>query len=432
MILACFMMILIGAAVALPLTALLARLGHRLGTFDSAGVPGQIKPPPRRIPNTGGIAVFCGVTVPMAVGLLVVHAAWGVDAAGQVTATGLGSWLESVFPGVAPHVPGILLRGPEAVVLMAALAVVHGMGLVDDRRPMRAIPKLVIMIGVTSALAVLTGSRLLTALDGLAGGAWLSYAVTVLWLIVVMNAMNFLDNMDGLSGGIGLIASAFFLAATLTTEHPQWFIAASLSLLIGSLAGFLWFNAPRPWSQRGARIFLGDGGSLVVGLLLGFLTVRTTYIDHAATADALRPSPWYSVFMPVIVLAIPLYDFTTVVTLRVRQGKSPLVGDLQHVSHRLVQRGLSRRGAVYVLWALTAATGCGAVALRSLQDWQALLVAAQTLMILGVLFAIEHASRHAATALSQHRNAAPESAAGDHAPRSSTAENPPARSAEPS
>nr|HRJ49738.1 MraY family glycosyltransferase [Phycisphaerales bacterium] len=267
---------------------------------------------------------------------------------------------------------------------------------IDDRRPMKALPKLAVMIGVTAALCGITGSRLLTVLDGPAGGGWLSYSVTVAWIIIVMNAMNFLDNMDGLSGGISVIAGCFFLAAALLGPDPQWFVASCLALLIGSVGGFLISNAPLPWSDRGARIFMGDGGSLVIGLLLGFLTVRTTYADLPPSGDSPADrTTWFAVFMPVLVLAIPLYDFATVVALRLRQGKSPLVGDLQHVSHRLARRGLSRRGAVYVLWALTAATSCGAVALRSLDDWRAALVVAQTLMILGVLFAVEHASRHA-------------------------------------
>lgn len=419
MLWACLSLILVAAAVSLPFTAILVRLGHRLGTFDTPGVPGQVKAAQRRIPNTGGVAVFWGIAAPMLAGLLAVSIPSGVGPTDPATTPSPGRWLGSLIPPLKPHLSGIVERVPEAMILLAALAIVHVMGLIDDRRPLKAIPKLAIMVCVTSALALLTGSRMLTALDDYAGGPWLSYVITIMWLIVVTNAMNFLDNMDGLSGGIALIASAFFLGGTLTTVHPQWFIAASLALLIGSLAGFLFFNAPRPWSDRGARIFMGDGGSLVIGLLLAFLTVRTTYIDGGPPSDWVQDpgvvctlwnySSWYAVFMPLIVLAIPLYDFTTVLILRLRQGKNPLVGDLQHVSHRLVQRGLSRRGAVYVLWALTAATGVGAISLRSLNDWQAILVGAQTLFILCVLFALEHASRHAVPAIAEQRATPPSS-----------------------
>jgi UDP-GlcNAc:undecaprenyl-phosphate GlcNAc-1-phosphate transferase len=100
--------------------------------------------------------------------------------------------------------------------------------------------------------------------------------------------------------------------------------------------------------------------------------------------------------MPLVVLAIPLYDLVAVTLIRLRQGKSPFVGDQQHFSHRLVLRGLSPRGAVIVIWAATAVTGIGGVALGSLEAWQAILVGVQTLLVLLVIALLEHASRRAA------------------------------------
>src|SRR5690606_21905185 len=103
--------------------------------------------------------------------------------------------------------------------------------------------------------------------------------------------------------------AALFLVAALL--NAQWLIAAMLALLIGSLAAFLCFNFPP------ASIFMGDGGSLVVGFLLAFLTIRTTYFGHDPDTG------WYGVFMPLVVLAIPLYDLVSVTLIRLRQGKSP-------------------------------------------------------------------------------------------------------------
>jgi UDP-GlcNAc:undecaprenyl-phosphate GlcNAc-1-phosphate transferase len=174
-----------------------------------------------------------------------------------------------------------------------------------------------------------------------------------------------------------------------TILNAQWFIAGTLALLIGGLIGFLAFNFPP------AKIFMGDGGSLVVGFVLAILTARTTYFDPSQPDYALGGG-WYGVFMPVIVLAIPLYDFVSVSLLRLKQGKSPFVGDQQHFSHRLVQRGLSKRGAVIVIWGATAVTGIGGIALGSLKGWQALLVGAQTLLVLMIIALLEHASRRAA------------------------------------
>jgi UDP-GlcNAc:undecaprenyl-phosphate/decaprenyl-phosphate GlcNAc-1-phosphate transferase len=176
---------------------------------------------------------------------------------------------------------------------------------------------------------------------------------------------------------------------TATILNAQWFIAATLALLLGALIGFLIFNFPP------AKIFMGDGGSLVIGFLLAILTARTTYYNPDVEGYALGGG-WYGVFMPIIVLAVPLYDLITVTIIRLRQGRSPFVGDQQHFSHRLVQRGLTKRGAVIVIWAATAVTGIGGIALGSLQPWQAVLVGVQTMLVLLMFALLEHASRHAA------------------------------------
>lgn len=388
MLWACLSLMVAAATLSIPLCAILIRIGHRLGTFDSPGVAGQVKVASRRVPNTGGVAVFWSMAFPMVVGL----AALGFEG-------DLSSWLIEHIPGLGVHLPGIRERVPEAIALVVAMLVIHVLGLIDDRRPMRALPKLLIMAGVATGLCVFTQTRVLTSLDGLAEGPWLSYTITILWIIAITNAMNFLDNMDGLSAGVSLIASLFFLVGTLASPQPQWFIAAVLALLIGGLCGFLVFNAPRPWSDRKASLFLGDGGSLVVGLVLAFLTARTTYFTETTpSGDVAALGTSYSVFTPIIVLAVPLYDFTTVVLLRLSQGKSPFVGDLQHISHRLVERGFTRRGAVYLLWAFTAATACGAVTLPlQHSDFAGRAIVIQTLVILGVLGALERGSRHART-----------------------------------
>ena len=146
-----------------------------------------------------------------------------------------------------------------------------------------------------------------------------------------------------------------------------------------------------------ARIFMGDGGSLVVGFILAVATARTVYIDPSQP-DYPLGTAWYGVLMPVVVLAIPIYDFTSVTFVRIRQGKSPFVGDQQHFSHRLVQRGLSRRGAVVVIWCLAAVTGISGIALGTLLPWQAALVGVQTLLVLLVLAIFEYASRRAGDA----------------------------------
>jgi UDP-GlcNAc:undecaprenyl-phosphate GlcNAc-1-phosphate transferase len=184
--------------------------------------------------------------------------------------------------------------------------------------------------------------------------------------------------MDGLSAGVAAVCAAAFLVTTLSIG--QWFVAAVLALLLGALIGFLCFNFPP------ASIFMGDSGSLLIGLVLGVLTIRTTYLPAGADLAA----GWYAIFAPLIVLAVPLYDMIVVSCIRIARGRSPFVGDTNHFSHRLVARGMSRRTAVLCIWLITAATSVGAMLLPHVRTtFTAVLVFAQTLLILGVVMLLE-------------------------------------------
>ncbi len=360
----------VGLVISLPLTAVLIRVGHQMNALDSPGAAGHRKEL-RRVPNIGGVAIFAGVALPMLVGVLALE---------LVSAEQWGRWLPALEPLLPRVLAGDAAVRPSVVTaigLLGCMTLMHVTGLVDDRRSLSAGLKLLVQIGAAAVMAVFFDVRLLTLLGDVP-----SVIVTVLWIVTITNAINFMDNMDGLAGGVSAIAAALLMAATIINE--QWFIAGVLALLVGSLAGFLVFNFPP------AKIFMGDGGSLVIGFLLGVLTARTTFL-HPDLGGG-----WYAVFMPVIILAIPLYDFASVTLIRLKQGKSPFVGDQQHFSHRLVQRGLSRRGAVIVIWCMTAVTGIGGISLGRLEAWQAALVGVQTLLILLMLALLEHASRHAA------------------------------------
>jgi UDP-GlcNAc:undecaprenyl-phosphate GlcNAc-1-phosphate transferase len=183
--------------------------------------------------------------------------------------------------------------------------------------------------------------------------------------------------MDGLTGGVASVCTTAFLVTTLLIG--QWFVAAALALLLGSLLGFLWHNFPP------AKIFMGDGGSLVTGLLLGILTVRTTCLPPGAAWS----QRWYAVFAPLIVLALPLYDLIVVSAIRMARGKSPFVGDTNHFSHRLVARGMSRRTAVLCLYLVTASTSIAAILLPQVNGHFAILIFVQTILILGMVALLE-------------------------------------------
>jgi UDP-GlcNAc:undecaprenyl-phosphate GlcNAc-1-phosphate transferase len=195
------------------------------------------------------------------------------------------------------------------------------------------------------------------------------------WIVLIVNAFNFLDNMDGLSAGIAVITSSIlFTAAAL---NGQVFIGAMALIFIGTLLGFLVFNFPP------AKIFMGDAGSLVVGFFVALLSLRTTYYNQAQSGQ------WYSVFVPLIVMAVPLYDFISVTLLRVCQGKSPFVGDTQHFSHRIKKRGLTDTQTVLTLYLATLCTGLSATFLYQVNLAGVVLIFAQTVMILFIIAIFE-------------------------------------------
>lgn len=368
------LLIPIAFVIALAATRVVRSLSRRAGALDSAPMAGQIKES-RAIPNTGGVAIVLGIVLPI-LGVILVAGVLGEGFARAVLPVNQAD-------RIARHLPGLASKIPLGLAFLGCLLAIHVTGLIDDRRPLGPVFKLLVMVVPALVMALFADTRLLTLLDQYPGGYALSVIVTVLWFVAVTNAMNFIDNMDGLSAGVALVCSACFLVAALMSA--QLFVSAVLALVIGSCAGFLVFNFPR------ASIFMGDGGSLVLGFTLAFLTVRTTYTGESPTGEPLAGG-WYAVFMPLVVLAVPLYDMLSVTLIRLKQGKSPMVGDMQHLSHRLVKRGLSTNAAVMVIWGMTAATGIGGIALGSLAPWQAVLVGVQTVLLLAVLGAFEFAS----------------------------------------
>ncbi len=204
--------------------------------------------------------------------------------------------------------------------------------------------------------------------------------LSAFWVVLIINAFNFLDNMDGLSAGIAVIASCIlFVAAALS---GQVFVGGLALVLVGALLGFLVFNFPP------AKIFMGDAGSLVVGFFVAILTLRTTYYREAESGR------WYAVLMPLLVMAVPLYDFISVTLLRIAQGKSPFVGDTQHFSHRLKKRGLTDTQTVLTLYLATLCTGLGATFLNQVNPGGAILIFTQTFMILAIIAILEHSAKN--------------------------------------
>jgi UDP-GlcNAc:undecaprenyl-phosphate GlcNAc-1-phosphate transferase len=346
-------------------TWLMKRIAPRFGFVDHPGGR-KIHQNPR--PLGGGVAIFLAFVLPVVAGLVVVAAHHHLR-----SPTG-----HADTDHLAAYWSGAYERAPMMLGVVIATLLMHLLGLWDDRRALGPYIKLFFQLAIIAAVVTLLDVRSLTFLDAWGMGRFPSIALTVLWIGAITNAFNFLDNMDGLSAGVAAVCTAAFLFASISIE--QWFVAAGLSLLLGSLLGFLCFNFSP------ASIFMGDSGSLVIGLLLGVLTVRSTYLPTGENFGA----GWYAVFAPLIVLAVPLYDLIVVSTLRLLRGRSPFVGDTNHFSHRLVARGMSRRTAVLCLYLITAATAIAAIILPHLQSaLLAKLIFLQTWLILGVVALLE-------------------------------------------
>ena len=356
-------------AVAWVGTLAMRRLAQRFGFVDR---PGHRKVHVAATPLGGGVAIFLGFALPLLLGVLIVPRLPPAPGSAMANATAAGRY-------VADLQGGVVRQTPMALGLLGAMLATHLLGLLDDRRAMGPFAKLFAQLAIGAAFVTLFDVRALTFLDSrLPLGRLPSIALTVLWVTAITNAFNFLDNMDGLSAGVAAVCTAGFLATALSIE--QWFVAAALALLLGALLGFLCFNFPP------ASIFMGDAGSLVVGFLLGVLTVRTTFLRRGEDFGA----GWYSVFAPLIVLAVPLYDLVVVSAIRLSRGKSPFVGDTNHFSHRLVARGMSKRTAVLCIYLVTAATAIAAVILpHARSTFVAVLVFCQTVLILGVVALLE-------------------------------------------
>ena len=350
--------------VSLIATAAMKRIAPAIGFVDK---PGHRKIHANPKPLGGGVGIFAGIALPVLLGLGALHLI-NIEPVGE-------GIIRRVTTSLSVHQPGIRHQTPMALKLFLAMLAMHILGLRDDRKAMGPYSKLFIQLAIVAGLVLWADLRALTALDSLGLGRWPSVVLTVLWITGISNAFNFLDNMDGLSAGVAAVCTAAFLVAALGIG--QWFVAAMLAMLLGALVGFLFHNFPP------ASIFMGDSGSLLIGLVLGVLTIRVTYLTGPLAQG------WHSVFAPLIVLAVPLYDLIVVSIIRISRGKSPFQGDTNHFSHRLVARGMSRRTAVLCIWLITAATSMAAILLPHVDTFGAILIFGQTLLILGVVMILE-------------------------------------------
>jgi UDP-GlcNAc:undecaprenyl-phosphate GlcNAc-1-phosphate transferase len=336
------------ATLAVPATVAFAR---RLGVIDQ---PGARKVHGAPTPRLGGIAVFISFMSVVGAGYLLAPHLAGIPFVRDHFASAL------VFLADAHLVETKLL----GVLVGSTLA--FGIGLVDDVTKGRFPAHWKALGQIVAALVLVVVDVRTTFLPAV----WPNVLVTLLWVVGVTNAFNLLDNMDGLSAGVAFVASGVLLLnAWLLGE---FFISLLLLAFMGSLAGFLFFNF------HPASVFLGDCGSLFIGYVMASLTILEHYVSHAS-------GTLFPVLMPVVVLAVPLVDTATVVTIRLREGRPIYVGDARHLSHRLLSLGFSQRATALFIYLVTLCLGLGVVNLANASLGEALIILLQSAVFVALI-----------------------------------------------
>jgi UDP-GlcNAc:undecaprenyl-phosphate/decaprenyl-phosphate GlcNAc-1-phosphate transferase len=291
------------------LTPLAIRFAPRIGAIDHPDLQRRVHRQP--IPRTGGLAVaatFVGVGV-------------------------LGIVANEILQ-FAPPLRAV--RGPQVLALLGGVAVGATLGYLDDRYQLRARWQLTGQL-VLAAIALVAGILIDDMVNPLGGPAIrfdgaAAMAVTAVWVVGMINSANFVDGLDGLLTGIAIIATVTLGIISLVATPIQPVVAVLCALLAGALLGFL------PYNFHPARVFIGTAGVFAVGYALAVLSVLGT----AKVAVAL------------LVLGVPIIDTFWIIIRRVASRRSPFDADRGHFHHRLLDLGLSHRGAVLLIYALCA------------------------------------------------------------------------------
>lgn len=295
--------------VAWILTPIAIRLAPRLGAVD--------QPAPRRVhctptPRFGGLPLYGGFFAALVVSLVFPRS--DVNEMARLAGLTLGATL------------------------------LFFVGAYDDHRELSATPQLLAQLG--AAICAVTSGVVITQVQNPFGGTlefapWFAIPFTLFWIVGMTNTINWLDGIDGLAAGVVGIAGVLLFIHTLRLPQEQMSIALLALALVGTVLGFLLFNFPP------AKIFLGSAGALVLGYLLGVLSI----IGAARVAFAL------------LVLGIPILDVAWQIVSRVRAGQSPFHATRTHLHHRLLDSGLSQRTVVIIYYAFTALSGVLALGL---------------------------------------------------------------------
>jgi UDP-GlcNAc:undecaprenyl-phosphate GlcNAc-1-phosphate transferase len=236
----------------------------------------------------------------------------------------------------------------ELGAIIAGATVLALLGMVDDKIGLSPRTKFPVMF-IVAGFAIATGIQIELTYNPLIDGA-----LSVLWIVGLINAINFMDNMDGLAAGTSAIAAGFIFI--LAASQKQELVSTLAAALCGSAIGFLIYNF------NPATTFMGDTGSLPLGFLLAVLGIKLRF------SELPKETSW---MIPILVLGLPIFDTTLVFFTRIREGRSPFQGGKDHTSHRLTLLGLTHRQVVLTLYGVVIALGLAALVISQLPEPQA-------------------------------------------------------------
>jgi len=319
---------LLAFIIAFSATPMAKKLAFKIGAVDVPKDGRRMHTKP--IARLGGIAIVAGFTVSILLNFI------GLDN----------------FPAD---------NGMELLGLFAGALIIVITGIVDDIRPVNAKIKLLLQIAAALAVIFISGTRIESITNPFSpAGSWyfgdlyfLSYFVTVLWIVGVTNAINLIDGLDGLAAGVSAICSLslFFISIT-RNDIPQsvaFFAGIVTTSLAGSALGFL------PFNFHPAKIFMGDTGATFLGFVLAVISIHGTVKSYAA----------FSIALPLIVLGLPLLDTVFAVIRRILGRKPIMTADRGHLHHRLIDMGLSHKQTVAVMYTASSTLGICAIVLAN-------------------------------------------------------------------
>ena len=299
--------LLLGAATFLlvgGLTPVMRKIALKIGAVDRPNLERKTQKEP--VPYLGGVAIAIGITV-----------------------ASFGALLYSDFSTETFN---------RALSVLLPAILISAMGLYDDLRGLEPWPRLVAqsIAGIVVAIYLIRNDILGQAFNS----QIIDYAVTIVWVVGICNSINFFDNLDGGASGTVAVISIFLFA--IAFNQGQLLVSALAVVTAGATLGFL------IWNKTPAKIYMGDAGALFLGIIIAVLTIR---LDPEVGPQS------RALAIPLLLMAVPILDTTTVVISRLARGISPFTGGRDHLSHRLMRKGLDRKATAYVLWGMAAAFG---------------------------------------------------------------------------